>query len=67
MPDNNPTPDCLHKVGGAQLFMAPTWIPEQKGGKVQIIDVFALEGFSSHRIALRLWHGCLPPVASVLV
>jgi hypothetical protein len=43
MPDNTLTPDCLHRVGGAQLFMAPTWIPEQKGVKVQIIDVFALE------------------------
>ena len=35
--------DCLHKVGGAQLFMSPTWHPDQKGVKVQIIDVFALE------------------------
>jgi hypothetical protein len=43
VPDNNLTPDCLHRVGGAQLFMAPTWNPEQKGVKVQIIDVFALE------------------------
>ena len=43
MPDNNLTPDCLHRVGGAQLFMAPTWNPDQKGVKVQIIDVFALE------------------------
>ena len=43
MPDNTLTPDCLHRVGGAQLFMAPTWNPEQKGVKVQIIDVFALE------------------------
>ena len=25
------------------------------------------KGFSSHRIAFRLWHGCLPPVASDLV
>jgi hypothetical protein len=43
MPDNTLTPDCLHRVGGAQLFMAPTWNPEQKGVRVQIIDVFALE------------------------
>ena len=43
MPDNTLTPECLHRVGGAQLFMAPTWNPEQKGVKVQIIDVFALE------------------------
>jgi hypothetical protein len=32
----------LHKVGGAQLFMAPSWTPDQKGVKVQIVDVFAL-------------------------
>ena len=43
MPDNNLTPDCLHKIGGAQLFMSPTWTPDQKGVKVQIVDVFALE------------------------
>ena len=43
MPDNTLTRDCLHRVGGAQLFMAPTWNPDQKGAKVQIIDVFALE------------------------
>ena len=43
MPDNTLTPDCLHRVGGAQLFMAPTWNPDQKGVKVQIIDVFGLE------------------------
>lgn len=43
MPDNSLTPDCLHRIGGAQLFMSPTWTPDQKGVKVQIIDVFALE------------------------
>jgi hypothetical protein len=43
MPDNTAMRDCLHKVGGAQLFMSPTWNPDQKGVKVQIIDVFALE------------------------
>lgn len=43
MPDNALTPGCLHKVGGVQLFMSPTWSPDQKGVKVQIIDVFALE------------------------
>ena len=43
MPDNILTPDCHHRVGRAQLFMAPSWNPEQKGVKVQIIDVFALE------------------------
>ena len=43
MPDNNLTPECHHRIGGAQLFMAPTWNPDQKGVKVQIIDVFALE------------------------
>ena len=43
MPDNTLTPDCLHRIGGAQLFMGPTWNPDQKGVKVQIIDVFALE------------------------
>jgi hypothetical protein len=43
VPDNNLTPDCLHKVGGAQLFMSPTWNPDQKGVKVQIVDVFSLE------------------------
>ena len=43
VPDNNLTPDCLHRVGGAQLFMSPTWNPEQKGVKVQIVDVFSLE------------------------
>ena len=43
MPDNTLTPDCLHRVGGAQLFMSPTWSPDQKGVKVQIVDVFALE------------------------
>ena len=29
-------------IGGAQLFMSPTWTPDQKGVKVQIVDVFAL-------------------------
>jgi len=43
MPDNTLTSDCLHRIGGAQLFMSPTWTPDQKGVKVQIIDVFALE------------------------
>jgi hypothetical protein len=43
MPDNVLTRDCLHRVGGAQLFMSPTWTPEQKGVKVQILDVFALK------------------------
>jgi hypothetical protein len=43
MPDNTLTPDCLHKVGGAQLFMSPTWSPDQMGVKVQIVDIFALE------------------------
>ena len=43
MPDNSLTPDCLQRIGGAQLFMSPTWTPDQKGVKVQIIDVFALE------------------------
>ena len=43
MPDNNLTPDCIHRVGGAELFMAPTWNPDQKGVKVQIVDVFSLE------------------------
>jgi hypothetical protein len=43
MPDNTLTTDCLHRVGGAQLFMSPTWTPDQKGVKVQIVDVFALE------------------------
>lgn len=42
MPQNVQTPDCLHTVGGAQLFMSPTWTPDQKGVKVQIVDVFAL-------------------------
>ena len=52
MPDNNLTPDCLHRVGGAQLFMAPTWNPDQKGVKVQIIDVFALELATGLRLAV---------------
>ena len=43
MPDNSLAPGCLHRIGGAQLFMSPTWTPDQKGVKVQIIDVFALE------------------------
>jgi hypothetical protein len=43
MPDNNLTSACLHNVGGAQLFMSPSWIPDQKGVKVQIVDVFSLE------------------------
>ena len=43
MPDNTLTPDCLHRIGGAQIFMSPTWTPDQKGVKVQIVDVFALE------------------------
>lgn len=43
MPDNTLTPDCLHRIGEAQLFMPPSWNPVQKGVKVQIIDVFALE------------------------
>ena len=42
MPRNTLTGDCLHTVGGAQLFMAPSWTPDQKGVKVQIVDVFAL-------------------------
>lgn len=43
MPQNVKSPDCIHKVGGAQLFMAPSWTPDQKGVKVQIVDVFALQ------------------------
>jgi hypothetical protein len=43
MPDNNLTSACLHNVGGAQLFMSPSWNPDQKGVKVQIVDVFSLE------------------------
>jgi hypothetical protein len=43
VPDNTLTPGCLHTVGGAQLFMSPTWNPDQKGVKVQIVDVFSLE------------------------
>ncbi len=43
MPDNTLTHTCLHRVGGAQLFMAPAWTPDQKGVKVQIVDEFALE------------------------
>ena len=43
MPDNTLTPDSLHRVGEAQLFMSPTWNPDQKGVRVHIIDVFALE------------------------
>ena len=43
MPQNLKTPECIHKVGGAQLFMAPSWTPDQKGVKVQIVDVFALQ------------------------
>ena len=43
MPTNVQTKDCIHKVGGAQLFMAPSWTPDQKGVKVQIVDVFALQ------------------------
>jgi hypothetical protein len=33
----------MHKIGGAQLFMAPTWTPDQKGVRVQIVDIFALK------------------------
>jgi hypothetical protein len=43
LPHNVQTPDCLHKIGGAQLFMAPSWTPDQKGVKVQIVEVFALQ------------------------
>ncbi len=43
MPDNTLTPTCLHKVAGAQLFMSPSWTPDQMSAKVQIVDVFALE------------------------
>ncbi len=43
LPQNVQTPDCIHRVGGAQLFMAPAWTPDQKGVKVQIVDVFALK------------------------
>jgi len=43
LPDNTLIRDCIHRVGGAQVFMAPTWNPDQKGVKVHIIDVFALE------------------------
>ena len=43
MPDNTLTPECLHTVGGAQLFMSPKWNPDHKGVKVQIVDVFSLE------------------------
>jgi len=42
LPQNVQAPGCLHTVGGAQLFMAPSWLPDQKGVKVQIVDVFAL-------------------------
>jgi len=43
MPDNTLTPECFYRIGGAQLFMSPTWTPDQKGGKVQSVDVFDLE------------------------
>jgi hypothetical protein len=58
MPDNTLTPDCLRRIGGAQLFMSPTWNPEQKGVKVQIIDVFALDASDGLRQGPR---GKAPP------
>jgi len=42
LPQNAQALDCLHTVGGVQLFMAPSWLPDQNGVKVQIVDVFAL-------------------------
>ncbi len=33
----------MHTIGVAHLFMAPAWTPDQKGVKVQIVDVFALK------------------------
>jgi hypothetical protein len=43
MATNIQTEGCIHTIGVAHLFMAPTWTPDQKGVKVQIVDVFALK------------------------
>jgi len=37
------TKSCLHKYGTVQLFMSPEWNEDQKGAKVQIVDVFSLQ------------------------
>lgn len=43
MPPNSQVPACIHKVGGALLFMAPSWSSDQKSVKVHIVDVFGLQ------------------------
>jgi len=43
MPPNSQVPSCIHKVGGALLFMAPSWSSDQKSVKVHIVDVFGLQ------------------------
>jgi hypothetical protein len=37
------TKSCLHKNGTVQLFMSPEWNEDQKGVKVQVVDIFSLQ------------------------
>ncbi len=43
MHENQLVKDCLHRHGGALLFMAPEWSEAQRAVHCQIVDVFALQ------------------------
>ncbi len=43
MHENQLAKDCLHRHGGALLFMAPEWSEAQRAVHCQIVDVFALQ------------------------
>ncbi|MCT0210302.1 MAG: hypothetical protein DCF18_07225 [Cyanobium sp.] len=43
MHENQLVEDCLHRYGGALLFMAPEWSEAQRAVHCQIVDVFALQ------------------------
>jgi hypothetical protein len=41
--ENQLVKDCLHRHGGALLFMAPEWSEAQRAVHCQIVDVFSLQ------------------------
>ena len=43
MAGNQLVNDCLHRRGGALLFMAPEWSETERAVPCQIVDVFALQ------------------------
>ncbi|CAK6689048.1 hypothetical protein BBFGKLBO_00537 [Synechococcus sp. CBW1107] len=43
MAENQLVNDCLHRRGGALLFMAPEWSETERAVPCQIVDVFALQ------------------------